>query len=209
MAKPCGSMACTALDGKIYAVGGGFQRTYYDTADAYDPGSDTWIPLTCMNSLRFSTAGTALNGALYCCGGYDGTAYLDTVERFDPREGRWQRVASMCTGRGALSVVASHGCVWVLGGYNAIEHGFLTSVEKYDPRMDKWGWATMESLPQPRAYGTAFALGNAIYVNGGMQEPGKNLGLARFNVEENVWEEMTAASCPNRSMMAAVVVSNL
>lgn len=86
-----GSLAVAALDGRIYAMGGGQPGINHDSIEIFSPDVNTWAPGPKMAASRFTTAGATLGSAIYITGGFDGS-YLNSVEMLDPRVGRWQPV---------------------------------------------------------------------------------------------------------------------
>ena len=64
------SLAVCALDGKIYAIGGGIQNQVVTTAvEQYDPSTDTWVKKASMRTPRGFFGAAALNGKIYAIGG--------------------------------------------------------------------------------------------------------------------------------------------
>jgi hypothetical protein len=92
MEKVRGSLAVAALDGRIYAMGGGQPGVNHDSIEEFSPDVNTWAPGPKMGAQRFTTAGATLGLAIYITGGFDGVQYLNSVEMLDPRVGHWQSV---------------------------------------------------------------------------------------------------------------------
>lgn len=60
----------------------------------YDPATDTWTQVACLN-VGCDSAGVSLLGdRLFCVGGYDGQTYLDLVHAYDPQMNEWTQVSS-------------------------------------------------------------------------------------------------------------------
>jgi hypothetical protein len=81
--------AIAGPDGKIYALGGNNGTiTFLDTAEAYDPYTDTWTTVAPMPTARRDLAATAgvRNGvgAIYVFGGHGADFPLTTVEVYLP-----------------------------------------------------------------------------------------------------------------------------
>lgn len=49
---------------------------------------------------------------------------------------RWEYVAPMNVMRSRVALVSNMGKLWAIGGYDGVSN--LSSVEVYDPRVDKW-----------------------------------------------------------------------
>ncbi|MFC1712818.1 sigma-70 family RNA polymerase sigma factor [Candidatus Poribacteria bacterium] len=84
-------LAASALNGKIYVVGGGSPK-FLPTVLEYDPTTDAWREVANMPTLRACLSSAVVDGKLYAIGGYGpGQTLLPTVEEYDP-EG-WQAVS--------------------------------------------------------------------------------------------------------------------
>ena len=84
-------LAASALNGKIYVVGGGTPK-FLTTVLEYDPMADTWREVADMPTRRASLSSAVVDGKLYAIGGYGSEQpSLPTVEEYDP-EG-WQTVS--------------------------------------------------------------------------------------------------------------------
>jgi hypothetical protein len=210
MAAPRGSLACAAVGGRVYVMGGGVDHgRYLSTCEAYDPGSNTWTEGPTMGSTRFSAAAAALAGSLFCAGGFDGKAYLRSAERLDPREGRWQALPDMRFPRGAHAMAAAHGRVFALGGFDGVtpgtgpgaRAGFLPVVEAYDVRAGKWD--ACAPMAEARAYGAAVAVEGRLYAVGGLAERTST----RFEAYvSGVWVDVPCAPPKPRAFLGAVAV---
>ena len=84
------SGASSALNGKIYAIGGYVPGVSGHpgvvTVEVYDPATDTWTAAPEMPSGRFAPRSSVVDGKIYVIGGmgdWPGSAY-GTVEVYDP-----------------------------------------------------------------------------------------------------------------------------
>lgn len=71
-----GGLACSAANGRIYAMGGENSGTLFATVEEYDPGTDTWAKRADMRSTnpanpirRTGLATGEVNGRIYAIGG--------------------------------------------------------------------------------------------------------------------------------------------
>ena len=67
----------------LYPTGGNDRAECLDSVETYDPDTNVWSNLPCMNYPRGRFECAVLNDRLYACGGSDGRRELDTVECFD------------------------------------------------------------------------------------------------------------------------------
>lgn len=152
--------AATGRDGRIYAFGGGTQcggPVVLDTAEAYDPRTDSWTTLAPMPTARaLATAVTGKDGRIYVIGGLAGEVTSAAVEAYDPRTDTWATLAPMPTPRTWLAGAAGKdGRIYALGGTGTTGDSLATA-EVYEPRSDTWSAAA--SMPTAR-YGLAAAVG--------------------------------------------------
>ncbi|KAG8231161.1 hypothetical protein J437_LFUL011830 [Ladona fulva] len=139
----------TAIGHLLYVVGGYDGATDLATAECYNPLSNQWIPVTPMGTKR-----SCLEKCIYAVGGFDSSNYQASVERLDPREGRWITLPAMSSRRSSSGVAAISGeeggggaAVYCVGGNDGTMFGgndgssSLSSVERYDPRTNKWAMA--------------------------------------------------------------------
>jgi hypothetical protein len=74
--------------------------------ERYDPGTDTWVTGTPMNTPRGALAAAVENsGIIFAIGGFDGTRVLSSVEAFTPgavdvATGGPDRLAGLASGSG-------------------------------------------------------------------------------------------------------------
>jgi N-acetylneuraminic acid mutarotase len=151
---PCLLNATTTC---LYAIGGytpdpglGGQLNWTKTVEMYNPSTNTWTPVTSLNTAR-SILGAASGPCqgntsatcLYAIGGQDSSSkYLSSVEMYDPSTNTWTPVASLITARGYLGAASgpcqgntSATCLYAIGGSNGM---VLYTVEMYDPSTNTW-----------------------------------------------------------------------
>ncbi|KAI6073673.1 Kelch-like 17 [Aix galericulata] len=151
------------LEGNLYAVGGYDSSSHLATVEKYEPQINTWTPIANMLSRRSSAGVAVLEGMLYVAGGNDGTSCLNSVERYNPKTNTWESVAPMnirsgvaeppCAphalrwsltapwslpgpSRSTHDLVAMDGWLYAVGGNDGSSS--LNSIEKYNPRTNKW-----------------------------------------------------------------------
>lgn len=65
----------------------------------YDPDTDRWQSIACMNSARIGVGLACVNRLLFAVGGFDGFQRLRSVEQYDPEKDEWSFVSPMNTTR--------------------------------------------------------------------------------------------------------------
>jgi hypothetical protein len=83
-------VAAVALDGRLHALGGSFDRKAGSYHDEYDPVSDQWRPAAPLPEPRDHLAVAVANGKIYAFGGFatdvhkDASKHLNTTQRPTP-----------------------------------------------------------------------------------------------------------------------------
>ena len=84
------------LDGMLYAFGG----IGLNTAECYDPSTNTWSNIAPMQSVRGYAKAAVIGGKIYVIGGADANGHaLSSVECYDPVSNSWTYVESMGVAR--------------------------------------------------------------------------------------------------------------
>jgi N-acetylneuraminic acid mutarotase len=195
--------AVTGPNGKIYAIGGlNSSSSSLNTADAYDPTTNTWTAVAPMPTARYGLAAAAgPDGRIYAIGGDNG-GYLSTVEAYNPSTNTWTCSASvtgcssvslapMPTQRERVAVATGpDGKIYAIGGYNG---GPLDTVEAYDPGTNTW--TTEASMPTARYYLAAVTGPDGqIYAIGGFNGSSFLSTVEAYDPSTNTWT--TVASMP-------------
>lgn len=100
-------------------------------------GSYSWIQLALKLPDKSMGGGAAcLNGEIHIFGGFPG---YKSTQKLDGNM-KWTCLADMNIGRTYItnSSVELNGSIWVLGGWDPEKRQHLNSVERYDPKADKW-----------------------------------------------------------------------
>ena len=102
MPTPRADLTASAVNGKIYAIGG----TRHVAVDAlpiveeYDPVTDTWTRKADMSTARLHLTSAVVDGKIYVFGGSPEWAVpLAATEAYDPVSDTWTRLADMPTAR--------------------------------------------------------------------------------------------------------------
>lgn len=117
MTVPRASLAASALNGKIYAIGGQSDRQTHASLEYYDPGADVWCAAarTMARPRKYAGVG-AVGGQLIIVGGMTAArARLPYAEAYDPREGLWRSLPGPMV-RSSCGVAVLQGELYVAGG---------------------------------------------------------------------------------------------
>ncbi len=177
MLEPREAAAGAVLNGKIYVAGGyfydsdTFTQYYLDTAEVYDPLSDTWTPIAGLPvGGGYAPAGAALAGRFCVIGGYTyddfvfQDVYHDEVQAYDPASDTWETLAPLPVGRIGAAVGVVDGRLFLTGGTNDGPAALRDTLE-YDPAID--AWTARVTPPDRRSYGGAAVVGRELFVVGG------------------------------------------
>ncbi|MHC4175068.1 MAG: kelch repeat-containing protein [Planctomycetota bacterium] len=207
-------LSTSAVDGKIYAIGG--RRNNGDSASSaveqYDPATDTWTTKAPMPTARQWLSTSAVNGKIYAFGGSPRTyqTALSTVEEYDPATDTWTEKAPMPTTRLTHSTSVVDGKIYVIGGAHRpgvwTEELVTSDVEEYDPATDTW--TTKAPMPTARAFVATSVVNGKIYAFGGATAAG---GTVLSTVEEydpatDTWT--TKAPMPTRRAVSSASTVN-
>jgi len=194
--------ATCAVNGKIYAIGGG--RTPRKIVEEYNPGTDTWTRKANMPTARGNLSASAVNGKIYVIGGNNQAEHFRTVEEYDPVADTWRKRADMPTGRRGLSTSVVNGKIYAIGGYHRGGTGLGEAlVAEYDPVKNTW--ENKADMLTGRAFLSTSAVNGKIYTIGG------NIGLTAIsNVEEydpatDTWTRKTDMPTARTSLSTSVV----
>ena len=93
-------LSASAVDGKIYAIGGWTRANTYSSVEVYDPATDRWTKKADMPIGRYHSATSVVNGKIYAIGGWGlPTLLMVEVEEYDPATDRLTKKADMPLGR--------------------------------------------------------------------------------------------------------------
>ena len=201
-----GGLGTAVLNGQIYAIGGD-NGSHLNTAESFDPISETWQSLAGMSTPRWVPGVAGVNGLIYAMGGYPrggDDRVNSSMEAYNPANNTWSPVANMLTPRGNLGAVTVDGLIYAIGGNTS--HTAFSEVEAYNPTTDSW--TSKAHLPTARSgLGVAVAYG-LIYAIGG-SSPTYLSGCAVNEVYDPVADQWTTkASAPEILPDARVAAVN-
>jgi len=178
----------TAVNGKMYVIGGWDDGKAAGINYEYDPATDKWTQKKGMPRSAHHAAIATANGKLYVIGGFvppkdtqipTGGAWepIADVWEYDPAADSWKSLAPLPTKRGAAVAVEVGGKIYVIGGATTVADSkdpyftffgpslVLTTNEVFDPATNKWESRRPMSVARNHAY--AAAVNGKIYVIGG------------------------------------------
>ncbi len=171
-----------SANGKIYVAGGCTPPTpvndiagppsYLDILQVYDIQTGTWSIRRSMPSQRFGlTAVFGADGKLYAMGGHSPSGHpVADVDVYDPATDKWASCAPLLGPRYHLVGVrpAATRRIFAIGGLR--DGSGLPDVQEFDPVANSW--TVRGGLAQGRWFHGAAALGNTIFVMGGVTRIG-------------------------------------
>jgi N-acetylneuraminic acid mutarotase len=162
-------LACAAVNGRIYAIGGdlNFVSSPMKIVEEYDPTTDTWTRKTDMPTARSGLAAVAVDDKIYVIGGLTtfGATPLSTVEVYDPATDTWEQKAPMPTRRGLLQLSVVDRKIFASGSSAPPSGPWLPTVEMYDPSTDTW--SPKANMLTARGLSAGGAVHGKLYVMGG------------------------------------------
>ena len=105
-------VSTSAVNGKIYAIGGAKAGQRFSTVEEYNPATNTWTKKADMPTARSGLSTSVVNEKIYAIGGW----MLSTVEEYDPKTDKWTKKTDMPTAREWLSTSVVNGEIYAIGG---------------------------------------------------------------------------------------------
>ncbi|MCA9979913.1 MAG: tandem-95 repeat protein [Anaerolineales bacterium] len=132
---------------------------------------------------------TAVGGKLYAVGGKLNTGPVRTLYAYDPQADSWTQLADMPNDYPAVEnpvAVNYDGKIYAFGGSTEPFSGAVSKAAVYDPQTNNWTMLT--DMPTPRAGAGAQAIGNLIYVAGGLGADGASTDVLEiYDPLSNTW----------------------
>ena len=201
------ALGVAAANNRIYAIGG-FNGSFLNTNEEYDPATDSWTNVSVMPTSRgYLTVSTAIWSSsefIYAIGGNTGS-YSNHNERFDPLFNSWATVSPMPIARDNIAAAVAGNLIYVLGGRNGSP---MPLNQVYDPDTDSWTTLTsmLTSRQSPAAAAGSISGTDYIFVFGGYS--GSQLSsVERFDIIGNSWTFVSSMPTAANGQ-AAVTVNN-
>ncbi|MGK3968004.1 kelch repeat-containing protein [Sorangium sp. So ce118] len=166
--------------GMVLVVGGLTGRIgHVDSAELYDPRTDSWTGAASTGAARYLHTATLLStGKVLVAGGFFDASATNEAELYDPVTDSWGPAGSLRTVRQEhTATLLSTGKVLVTGGRG--ESDLLATVELYDPVTDSWSPAGSMSVARSSHSATRLPSGKVL-VAGGHDPADAPLGSAEL-----------------------------
>jgi serine protease len=206
---PLAGLAVEAVDGKLYAVGGvNTQQNSKNATYVYDPNANTWKRLADMPFGMSWPSSGVLDGKIYLFAVADTYGADKLTEVFDTLTNSWSMAGSLRVSRYLGAGTSMAGRLYVSGGDSFGLQSLRQDFEVYDPGTDAWSLTPL-SLNGPRSDHKATAVGNSIYVMGGISPIPAGGGWGLYSTLNESYDSTTSgisvtfAAGPNGSITGA------
>jgi N-acetylneuraminic acid mutarotase len=201
ISPPRADGAAVALNGQIYAVGGGnYSCVVFGNLQAFDSTNNTWANLQSMPTPRYEFGAAALNGLIYAVGGNPGCGTisgLNVVEAYNPVSNTWSNILAPPTGGYGDAVASANGKLYVIGSAANPNTGYA-----YDPSGNDW--TNVAAFPENNSLCSVAVVNNIIYLIGGVgSAPSSN--VYAYDPVANVWTEKASMPTPRYDMSVGVI----
>jgi Kelch motif len=162
-----GHTATLLRDGRVLVAGGGFDIDVFNgyglqSAELYDPVSETWGPAADLNAVGSGDIAVLLaDNKVLVLDGYN------VPERYDPDAGTWRNTGSPGQLQLFTATLLSTGQVLIAGGVSTQESGrYLSSAQVYDDRSGAWSPTSSMMTGRWRHTATLLADGRVLVAGG-------------------------------------------
>ncbi|CAD5213163.1 unnamed protein product [Bursaphelenchus okinawaensis] len=174
----------SALNGKLYVMGGYNGEVRLSIVEVFDPKRNEWSNALPILTKRSAMATVVYRDKIYVIGGFDGKSLAD-VESYSPITGERKFLFPMRSPRSAAAAVVLKGCIYVIGGHNSC--AIYNSVEKYDFQTGQW--TILKPMKKPRCRHAAVVYDDNIYVIGGYDGREFLSCTEVYDPETNSWKD--------------------
>jgi hypothetical protein len=168
--------------------------------------SPEWRTLAPAPTPRTEAAAAVLDGEIYLIGGYAPPAVtVPIVEIYDPTRDEWRPGPPLPVPVNHAAAAVAGDTIYVFGGFlgYALGSQFSAIARPTDVAyaLRDGAWEAVAPLPAARAAGGAAAVGDEIYVVGGVLEDGSNARtMLVYDVAGDVWSERKGPSLPRQHL---------
>ena len=186
--------------GKVLVAGGGgvsgVSLSVLNSAELYDPASNSWTPTGSLGTARYVDTATLLpSGKVLVAGGYNSSSGpLASAELYDPASNSWTPTGSLGIARYVhTATLLPSGKVLVAGGRNnsVVNSGVVNSAELYDPASNSWTAAGPLGAARVNHTATLLPSGKVLVAGGigsfGLFTNGFPNGAELYDPASNSW----------------------
>ncbi|MCL4266286.1 MAG: tandem-95 repeat protein [Anaerolineae bacterium] len=201
---PSPRSAHTLWTGSLMLVWGGVGSNNLRNGARYEPGSDSWTPISAKDPFSFRNYHSAIwtGVEMIAWGGEgDGTAStgLDTGRIYDPVTDSWSDTSVV----NAPSPRDGHSAIWtgtemIIWGGDVYSWFTQGTGGRYNPMTDSWTPTNEATAPVAKALHTAVWTGTEMIIWGGSvwDNPWDGTG-ARYNPAGDSWTDITNSGAPS------------
>jgi uncharacterized repeat protein (TIGR03803 family) len=205
MPTPVAFATSSALDGKIYLVGGYAGTTYSSPVgdlQIYNPANNSWTTGASLPTGTAQAASAVVDNVLYVFGGTDSSNDFNAVWAYDPKTNSWSSKANIPTARRSLAATVYKNIIYVIGGYS-VAGGRLNTVEAYDPATNSW--TEEASMLLGKSEPSVGTIGTAIVAADGYDGTSDNGDNEAYNTGMNSWSALKADPKPRNAACSGVI----
>ncbi|XP_057378242.1 kelch-like protein diablo [Daphnia carinata] len=195
---------CSA-DYTIFIIGGICGEKLIDSCEFYSVQSNEWISLAPL-PIGIHGSGAALPNQVLCVsGGRSDQGIEKRAWMYEERFNMWEALPSMQLHRAHHGVTSLNCLLYAvggLGGKQQNEEKFLSSVECYDPALQRW--IPIAPMHEARAYCGVATVGSFLYVIGGFNGVSWLRSMERYDPLTNQWTLLTPMSVARSSFGTTV-----
>ena len=201
------SFATSAVNGKIYVIGGTvwndrpLNGKVVGTVEEYDPRTNKWRHRKNMGIARSYISTSAVDGKIYAiAGSVQAGWWRKHVEAYDPIADTWEKKSDMPVIKHWYSTSVVDGKIYLIGWSNE-NH----SVYAYDPMADVW--EQKSDMPNVREGFSTSVVNDVIYVIGGRTWDAEKYlqTVDAYNPATDTWERKAEMPTPRCCMAASTV----
>ncbi len=157
-------LGATALDNKLYAIGGMAESGPSAAVEIFDLNSQQWTVGSGKPTPVSEIGAAVVRGRIFVPGGRLSSGEVSrALEIYDPASNTWSQGAAMPVGLSAYALAAYEGRLYLFGGWDG--KAFTDRAYAYDLEADRW--EELPAMPNRRGYASAAVAGRKIYLMGG------------------------------------------
>ena len=176
------NLASSAVNGKIYAIGGSVQMLWTRKhVEEFDPATDTWEKKTDMLEPRSNFSSNVVDGKIFVFGG--------VPEAYDPIADSWEKKAPVPKQRWGYATSVVDGKIYAIGGNKRWNPDrYVRTVEVYDPATD--AWEKRADMPTARCCLSVNTVNGIIYAISGGDESGILKTVEAYDPTTDTWQQL-------------------